>query len=45
MISNEVGYNSKVEGEVIVTRADAVINWIQETFGLAHAYGACLLCH
>jgi NADH-quinone oxidoreductase subunit B len=25
----EVGYNSKVEGEVIVTRADAVINWIR----------------
>ena len=30
MISNEVGYNSKVEGEVIVTRADAVINWIRK---------------
>ena len=25
-----VGYNSKVEGEVIVTRADAVINWIRK---------------
>ncbi|HUG12169.1 MAG TPA: NADH-quinone oxidoreductase subunit NuoB [Opitutaceae bacterium] len=25
----EIGYNSKVEGEVIVTRADAVINWIR----------------
>lgn len=25
----EVGYNSKIEGEVIVTRADAVINWIR----------------
>ena len=30
MISNEVGYNSKVEGEVIVTRADAVVNWIRK---------------
>ena len=30
MISNEVGYNSKVEGEVIVTKADAVINWIRK---------------
>jgi hypothetical protein len=25
----ELGYNSKVEGEVIVSRADAVINWIR----------------
>jgi NADH-quinone oxidoreductase subunit B len=25
----EVGYNSKVEGEVIVSKADAVINWIR----------------
>ncbi len=25
----EIGYNSKVEGEVIVTKADAVINWIR----------------
>ena len=25
----EVGYNSKVEGEVIVSRMDAVINWIR----------------
>ena len=30
MISNEVGYNGKVEGEVIVTKADAVINWIRK---------------
>ena len=28
MISDEVGYNGKVEGEVIVTKADAVINWM-----------------
>ena len=25
----EVGYNSKVEGEVVVSRIDAVINWIR----------------
>ena len=25
----DYGYNSKVEGEVIVSRADAVINWIR----------------
>jgi len=27
--STDFGYNSKVEGEVIVSRADAVINWIR----------------
>ncbi|MGA1205075.1 MAG: NADH-quinone oxidoreductase subunit NuoB [Opitutales bacterium] len=27
--STEYGYNSKVEGEVIVSRADAVINWVR----------------
>jgi NADH-quinone oxidoreductase subunit B len=26
----EVGYNSKVEGDVIVTRADAVLNWFRK---------------
>jgi NADH-quinone oxidoreductase subunit B len=30
MVSDEYGYNSKVEGEVIVTRADAVVNWIRK---------------
>jgi NADH-quinone oxidoreductase subunit B len=25
----ELGYNSKVEGDVIVTKADAVINWVR----------------
>ncbi len=29
MISDEVAYNGKVEGDVIVTKADAVINWIR----------------
>jgi len=27
--NSELAYNSKVEGEVVVTRADAVINWIR----------------
>jgi NADH-quinone oxidoreductase subunit B len=27
--NTELTYNSKIEGEVIVTRADAVINWIR----------------
>tara|TARA_A100001015_G_C15042514_1_gene740742 strand:- start:846 stop:1370 length:525 start_codon:yes stop_codon:yes gene_type:complete len=30
MIANEVSYNGKVEGDVIVTKADAVINWIRK---------------
>lgn len=29
-INTEIGYNSKVEGDVIVTRADAIINWFQK---------------
>jgi NADH-quinone oxidoreductase subunit B len=27
--NSELSYNSKIEGEVIVTRADAVVNWIR----------------
>jgi NADH-quinone oxidoreductase subunit B len=27
--NTELAYNSKIEGEVIVTRADAVINWVR----------------
>jgi NADH-quinone oxidoreductase subunit B len=27
--NTELGYNSKVEGDVVVTRADAAINWIR----------------
>jgi len=27
--STELAYNSKIEGEVVVSRADAVINWIR----------------
>ena len=30
MTANEVAYNGKVEGDVIVTKADAVINWIRK---------------
>src|SRR6266487_2919266 len=26
----EIGYNSKIEGEVIVTRVDAVLNWFRK---------------
>ena len=29
MVKSDFGYNSKVEGEVIVTRADAVVNWVR----------------
>jgi NADH-quinone oxidoreductase subunit B len=28
--STAIGYNTKVEGEVIVSRADAVINWVRK---------------
>src|SRR5271154_1173951 len=28
--NSELAYNSKIEGEVIVTKADAVINWIRK---------------
>lgn len=28
--NSEVGYNSKVEGDVIVTKVDAVINWVRK---------------
>ena len=28
--STDYGYNSKVEGEVIVSKADAVINWVRK---------------
>ncbi|MST94512.1 MAG: NADH-quinone oxidoreductase subunit B [Pedosphaera sp.] len=28
--STEVGYNSKIEGEVIVTRVDAALNWARK---------------
>ncbi len=29
--STDLAYNSKIEGEVIVSRADAVINWIRSS--------------
>ena len=28
--TSEIGYNSKIEGEVIYSRADAVINWVRK---------------
>jgi NADH-quinone oxidoreductase subunit B len=28
--TTEIGYNSKIEGDVIVTRADAVLNWFRK---------------
>jgi NADH-quinone oxidoreductase subunit B len=28
--TSEVGYNSKIEGDVIVTRADAALNWFRK---------------
>lgn len=28
--SSEIGYNSKIEGDVIVTRVDAVLNWFRK---------------
>jgi len=28
--ATEIGYNSKVEGDVVVTRADAAINWFRK---------------
>ena len=30
MSIKEIAYDSKVEGEIIVTRADAVVNWIRQ---------------
>lgn len=29
-IRTEIGYNSKIEGEVIVTRVDAAVNWFRK---------------
>jgi NADH-quinone oxidoreductase subunit B len=28
--STELGYNSKIEGEVIVSRLDSVVNWVRQ---------------
>ena len=30
MTTGEISYNSKIEGDLVVTRADAVINWIRQ---------------
>ena len=29
-MNTEIGYNSKIEGDLIVTRADAVLNWFRK---------------
>src|SRR5947209_18706272 len=29
-VSTEIGYNSKVEGDVVVTRLDSAINWFRK---------------
>ena len=41
----EIGYNSKIEGEVIHTQLDSAINWFRKNSPLAHAHGTGLLCH
>ena len=28
--STEIGYNSKIEGDVVITRVDAVLNWFRK---------------
>lgn len=30
MTTGEISYNSKIEGDLVVTRADAVVNWIRQ---------------
>tara|TARA_A100001037_G_scaffold181034_1_gene162305 strand:- start:1291 stop:1812 length:522 start_codon:yes stop_codon:yes gene_type:complete len=30
MTTGEISYNSKIEGDLVVTRADAVVNWIRK---------------
>jgi len=29
--NNELAYNTKIEGDIVVTRADAVINWLRSS--------------
>src|SRR5947208_13361350 len=33
--STEIGYNSKVEGEVVITRLDAALNWFRKNLDAA----------
>lgn len=30
-VNNELAYNTKIEGDIVVTRADAVINWLRSS--------------
>ncbi len=43
--NTELTYNSKIEGDVIVSRADAAINWIRSQLDVADADGPGLLRH
>ncbi len=36
-------YDSKIEGNVIITRVDAAMNWMRKELALADADGAGLL--
>jgi NADH-quinone oxidoreductase subunit B len=37
--STEVGYNSKVEGEVVITRLDAALNWFRKNLDAGSNWG------
>jgi len=37
--NTEIGYNSKVEGDVIVTRLDAALNWFRENLDAGANWG------
>jgi NADH-quinone oxidoreductase subunit B len=37
--STEVGYNSKVEGEVVITRLDAALNWFRKNLDSGSNWG------
>ncbi len=43
MSGTEIGYNSKVEGDVIHTRLDAAVSWFRKKLALADADGLGLL--
>jgi NADH-quinone oxidoreductase subunit B len=38
-INTEIGYNSKVEGDVIVTRLDAALNWFRKNLDAGANWG------
>jgi len=37
--STEIGYNSKVEGEVVITRLDAALNWFRKNLDAGSNWG------